>query len=75
MDGEKDMIALPEWAVLPDQEGKPNFERAWYKQCDKSEKTRNALSKTEEYGKDDFLECLDREIDFGFDAKEQNLWP
>jgi len=75
MEGEKDKIALPEWAILPDQEGKPNFERAWYEKCEKSKATLDALSKVEEYGKEDFLAALDRKIDFGFDNKPQNQWP
>jgi hypothetical protein len=74
-EGEKDKIVLPEWAILPDQEGKPNFERAWYKQCEKSQKTREALSKVKEHGQQDFLEALDKKIDFGFDARAQNHWP
>lgn len=74
-EGEKDKIVLPEWAILPDQEGKPNFERAWYLKCEKSQKTVAALRKVEEYSKDDFLEALDRKIDFGFDDKPQNQWP
>jgi hypothetical protein len=74
-DNEKDTIALPEWAILPDLDGKPNFERAWYMKCEKTEKTLEALKKVKEYGTNDFLACLDKEIDFGFDNKPQNEWP
>jgi hypothetical protein len=75
MDGEEKTIALPEWAILPDLPGKPNFERAWYVKCEKSEGTRAKLRETKEYGEKDFLECLDKEIDFGFDNRPQNEWP
>jgi hypothetical protein len=75
MDGEKDKIALPEWAVLPDREGTLNFERAWYKKCEKTRKTLDALSVVKDYGDKDFLECLDAKIDFTFDERPQNVWP
>jgi hypothetical protein len=74
-DNEKDTIALPEWAILPDSEARPNFERAWYRRCEKTKKTLDKLAEVEEYGKKDFLECLDEKIDFGFDDKPQNQWP
>jgi hypothetical protein len=75
MDNEKDDIALPEWAILPDGETRPNFERAWYRRCEKSKKTLEKLGVVEGFGKGDFLECLDRDIDFGSDVKLPNEWP
>jgi len=74
-DGEKDKIALPEWAILPDQHDRANFERAWYAKCEKTKKTRDALQKMKEFGEEDFLASLDQKIDFGFDNKHQNQWP
>jgi hypothetical protein len=75
MDGEGETNALPEWAILLDQPNHPNFERAWYLKCEKTEKTLEALKKADGFGKEDFLACLDRDIDFGFDDKPQNDWP
>lgn len=75
MDGEKDTVALPEWAVLPDSPGKKNFERAWYNKCEKTKNTLEKLGAIKEYGPNDFLATLDKEIDFGFDNKPQNEWP
>ncbi|KAH7086790.1 hypothetical protein FB567DRAFT_51366 [Paraphoma chrysanthemicola] len=75
MDGEKDKIALPEWAILPDRGDTPNFERAWYNKCEKTRKTLDALNKVKEYGDKDFLACLDAKIDFAFDERPQNEWP
>lgn len=73
---EKDENVVPEWAVLPHvSDEEYNFERYWYKECEKTKKTLEALAKVEEFGPNDFLETLDRKIDFGFDNKPQNLWP
>lgn len=75
-DGEKDVCALPEWAVLPHiSEAEYNFERRWYKECEKTVKTLEKLKSDDKYGANDFLETLDKGIDFGFDNKPQNLWP
>ncbi|KAH8725306.1 hypothetical protein GQ44DRAFT_707498 [Phaeosphaeriaceae sp. PMI808] len=75
MDGEEGKLELPEWAILQDQGNTPNFERAWYMKCEKSNKTLSALKKDTDYGDKDFLECLDEKIDFGFDNRPQNQWP
>jgi hypothetical protein len=75
MHGEEKKIELPEWAILPNLPGRPNFERQWYLKCEQSEGTRAKLSCVKEYGEKDFLEVLDEEIDFGFDNKPQNQWP
>jgi hypothetical protein len=74
MDGEKDKIALPEWTIMPDTEESINFERGWYKRCEKTKKTLDALSAVKDIGKEDFLEVLDRKNDFAFD-KSLNQWP
>lgn len=66
---------LPEWAILPDLSTTPNFERAWYSKCEKTKRTLDGLKKVKEFGTDDFLSVLDKDIDFGFDMKPQNLWP
>ncbi|KAL5115303.1 hypothetical protein ACEQ8H_006816 [Pleosporales sp. CAS-2024a] len=71
----KEVIELPEWAILPDVANKANFERAWYRRCEKSKKTIDRLSMVGSFGENDFLAVLDKEIDFGFDAKPQNQWP
>lgn len=75
MDKETEKIALPEWAILPNLPEKPDFERAWYNGCEKTKKTLEKLGAIEGYGANDFLESLDKGIDFGFDAKPQNQWP
>lgn len=73
---EKEKCALPEWAILPDLSNMEyNFERKWYGECEKSEKTRVALEKVAEFKNNDFLKTLDKNIEFGFDNKPQNLWP
>ncbi|KAL6712012.1 hypothetical protein ACN47E_003055 [Coniothyrium glycines] len=71
MEGERESCPLPEWAILPDASPQEfNFERKWFRECDKIEK------KIDEFGKNnDFLETLDEVVDFGFDKKAQNLWP
>lgn len=74
--GEKKSCALPEWAILHDvSEDEFNFERKWYGECEKTAKTIDQLGKNDVYGKKDFLEVLDKGIEFGFDNKPQNLWP
>jgi hypothetical protein len=75
MHGEQKTVSLPEWAILPDQPGKKNFERAWYNKCEKTNHTLEKLAANKTYGKDDFLATLDKEIDFSFDNKPQNEWP
>jgi hypothetical protein len=76
MKNEKDTNALPEWVILPDVEGKPNFERAWYRKCEKADEAKKGkLGDIVAFVKEDFLESLDEEIDFAFDEKPQNEWP
>lgn len=76
MDGQRDTCALPEWAILPDRPGQVyNFERKWYSECEKSEKTLSSLKKVTAFADGDFLTTLDAKIDFGFDEKPQNQWP
>ena len=75
-DGEEKTNPLPEWAIMPNVSDKEyNFERKWYKECEKTKKTLEALAKESTIGPNDFLESLDKEIDFDFDDKPQNLWP
>lgn len=76
-DGERETAALPEWAILRDESDEAfNFERRWYRECERSEKTVKALAGVEGVGdKGDFLAALDAVIEFGFDAKPQNQWP
>ncbi|CBX95313.1 similar to peptidoglycan binding domain containing protein [Plenodomus lingam JN3] len=75
-DGERETCALPEWAILPNTSDEEyNFERKWYSECEKSEKTLGLLKKAEGFGDEDFLTVLDRQIDFGFDAQPQTQWP
>lgn len=75
-DGEKHLCVIPEWAILPHlSDTEYNFERYWYNECEKTKKTADALAKVEAFGTNDFLETLDKHIDFGFDSKPQNLWP
>jgi uncharacterized protein (DUF2235 family) len=75
MKKEDETIALPEWAILRDVPERPNFERAWYKKCEKTKRTLEKLDAMEGDGANDFLEILDRDIDFGFDDKPQSQWP
>ncbi|KAF2846854.1 hypothetical protein T440DRAFT_220749 [Plenodomus tracheiphilus IPT5] len=75
-DGEKETCALPEWAVLPNvSKDEYNFERKWYSECEKSEKTLSSLGKVKVFGDKDFLGVLDEQIDFGFDVQPQTQWP
>ena len=65
--------ALPEWAVLPERD-MFNFERHWYNLCDKT-LALEKLANVEEFGPGkDFLEVLDKTIDFGPDWAEQNSY-
>lgn len=76
MDGEKESCALPEWAIFPDSSDEEyNFERRWYGECEKTEKTLRELQKVEGVGEKDFLEVLDGEIDFGVDEMAGNMRP
>ncbi|RMZ66692.1 peptidoglycan binding domain containing [Pyrenophora seminiperda CCB06] len=67
--------ALPEWAVLPERDVF-NFERHWYNKCDKTlalQKLTEAEAEGFGPGKD-FLDVLDKTIDFGADWAEQNSY-
>jgi hypothetical protein len=64
MDGEKEKCALPEWVILQDGlDDGFNFERKWYMECEKSEKTLDKLADVAEFGRGrDFLEVLDEKL-------------
>jgi hypothetical protein len=74
-DGEKDICAIPEWAILRDASIEEyNFERKWYYECEKTVKTLDKLANAPDFGLGkDFLEVLDKNVDF--DNKPQSLWP
>jgi hypothetical protein len=65
---------LPEWAILPTKGDKPDFERWWYGKAEKATETLEKIKVTDAKGRD-FLEVLDKEVDFGFDKKPQNEYP
>ncbi|KAF2132662.1 hypothetical protein P153DRAFT_382281 [Dothidotthia symphoricarpi CBS 119687] len=75
--------ALPEWAILPEvgTPGPKNYEREWYRMCEKSEATVRALAKARDIdqvdglGRPDFLKSLDVDIDFGVGKRATNQWP
>lgn len=60
-EGESDK-ALPEWVILPSGPDNFSYERMFYAQCEKSEKTVKALAKHTE-GRD-FMVDLDSKVDF-----------
>ncbi|KAF1830343.1 hypothetical protein BDW02DRAFT_104799 [Decorospora gaudefroyi] len=77
MDREEEKCVLPEWAVLPDANPEEfNFERKWYNECEKTKKTLDKLAGVPEFGPGkDFLEVLDKQIEFGFAGQLPNIWP
>lgn len=76
MDGEQDTCAIPEWAILPDGSGdEHNFERMWYRECEKTARSLDGGVEAEEEEEKGFLEALDAKIDFAFDERPQNVWP
>jgi hypothetical protein len=77
MDGEKDTCVIPEWAILRDKSMEEyNFERKWYNECEKTEKTLGKLANAPDFGPEkDFMEVLDANIDFESGDSSQNQWP
>lgn len=77
MDGEQEKCALPEWAIMPDGGGDEfNFERKWYSECEKTEKTLQKLATVTEFGGGrDFLDVLDEELNFDMDNHPQRIAP
>lgn len=77
MDGEQDTCALPEWSIMPHgQDEEFNFERKWYSECEKTEKTLDKLASVAEFGEgQDFLDVLDEELNFDMDNRPQRFAP
>ncbi|KAF2281208.1 uncharacterized protein EI97DRAFT_409825 [Westerdykella ornata] len=64
---------LPEWVILQDGDETVNFERQWYRKCEKSEETLRILKGKGVEG--DWLEGLDQKVDFGVGEKEGWVYP
>jgi hypothetical protein len=71
---DKEKFRLPEWAILPNKGDKPDFERWWYWKAEKATEALEKIKVADAKGRD-FLEVLDKEVDFGFDEKPQNEYP
>ncbi|KAF2627939.1 hypothetical protein BU25DRAFT_340761 [Macroventuria anomochaeta] len=64
---------LPEWAILPHPSTtEKNFERMWYEAAQRMGHSLSQIHKKRDEGKEDYLQALDKNIDFKLGAKAQN---